>query len=248
MKEKTRKTLNKLFKKFAFLGALFVPTASDAQTVYQCVPCPEGQSSVAGATRLSDCKNVCDTSLGTLIRDCTSSACSGSLSKGWYRVNIHTVNGSAGSGVSRGSSSTDCHWWGGAYRARTIVNGTSASGGAGGSGTTKTYVFYLSSDGSYNYDPRGGAPRIVINSSGDPQRVFSLTKAGNGSNASERSSTSCYNGGYAECCTTTWYSSNGSRGSDSVSEASGLKYRDSASCSIVGGYTSASGIRIIKIS
>jgi len=58
MKEKTRKTLNKLFKKFAFLGALFVPTASDAQTVYQCVPCPEGQSSVAGATRLSDCKNL----------------------------------------------------------------------------------------------------------------------------------------------------------------------------------------------
>ena len=276
--KKSVNILKKVCKKFAFLGAVFVPASADAQSVYQCLPCPEGQSSPAGSTSISQCSSAADLK-GTLIKDCTTSNCSGKLEKGWYRVTIHTTAGSKGSNASKDSSSSNCHpWdkqnsmencfasiWGGTSKCITIplpgttrvygskyeVKGASGTGGKGGSGFTKSYVFYLSSEASYSYDVNGGSPKIVISkTSTEPQRVFQLSKAGNGTNATVyMKDKTCGNGGYAECCTETWTGTNGSDGANSVELApSGLQYRDTSSNNFVDGYTSATGIRISKIS
>lgn len=250
MKIKLLKLLDKILKMFAFVGLFSFKTSTNAQTVYQCLPCPEGQTtSAAGATSSSSCVPV-GQATGDFVKTCTNANCTGTLTRGWYRITLNTANGSAGAGVAAvGNSKSCCHTYNNTCMAYSEVAGCVArNGGAGGKGLTKSYVIYLSETASYSYTYNSGAPKIVISNSKDGTRTFQLSAAGNGTNASRSSKSVSNSSTYPACTKTTWTSAAGTNGAAStVRIESGLVGRD-ASSSAIDGTTSGTGVKITKLS
>lgn len=247
MKMKLLSLLNKILKKFAFLGIFSFTTSAHAQTVYQCFPCPDGKTSSPGAIGVENCFTVSNRQ-GSVVRDFSTSNGSVELAPGWYRVTMKTSSASRGNNASCGAIASTCNEWkhgGGAYSSTYCASWSSsypaisASGGAGGSGNTLAYVVYLNQKSTASYAYNGGAPQLVIRGSKDGNtRVFGLSRATNGGNASCK-------------CDTGWRKkrecSAGGNGSSSQRSVSGTSSKD-VGTSAVDGYASGSvSCRITKL-
>lgn len=243
MKMKLLSLLNKILKKFAFLGIFSFTTSAHAQTVYQCFPCPDGKTSSPGAIGVENCFTVSNRQ-GSVVRDFSTSNGSVELAPGWYRVTMKTSSASRGNNASCGAVASTCREWkpmSGAYYTSTYCASwspaypaISASGGAGGSGNTLAYVVYLNQKSTASYAYNGGAPQLVIRGSEDGNtRVFGLSRVTNGGSAScNCSSRQCWNGG---------------NGSSSQRSVSGTSSKD-VGTSAVDGYASGSvSCRITKL-
>lgn len=244
MKMKLLSLLNKILKKFAFLGIFSFTTSAHAQTVYQCFPCPDGKTSSPGAIGVENCFTVSNRQ-GSVVRDFSTSNGSVELAPGWYRVTMKTSSASRGNNASCGaiaSTCTDRHCTNGKYSSNycTCVRWSnaqpaiSASGGAGGSGNTLAYVVYLNQKSTASYTYNSGAPQLVIRGSEDGNtRTFGLSRVTNGGNAScNCSSRQCWNGG---------------NGSSSQRSVSGTSSKD-VGTGAVDGYASGSvSCRITKL-
>lgn len=239
MKMKLLNLLNKILKKFAFLGIFSFTTSAHAQTVYQCFPCPDGKTSSPGAIGVENCFSV-STRSGSVVRDFSTSNGSVELAPGWYRVTMKTSNASRGNNASCGAVASTClkstntaygsycTSWSAAHPA------VSASGGAGGSGNTLAYVVYLNQKSTASYAYNGGAPQLVIRGSEDGNtRAFGLSRVTNGGNAS--------------CNCSLRRCSNGGNGSSSQRSVSGTSSKD-VGTGAVDGYASGSvSCRITKL-
>ena len=242
MKMKLLNLLNKILKKFAFLGIFSFTTSAHAQTVYQCFPCPDGTTSSPGAIGVANCFSV-STRSGSVVRDFSTSNGSVELAPGWYRVTMKTSSASSGNSASCGAIASTCRKWEtgrGPYYSTYCASWSpsysaiSASGGAGGSGNTLAYVVYLNQKSNASYEYNSGAPRLVIRGNEDGNtRTFGLSRATNGGNAScNCSSRQCWNGG---------------NGSSSQRSVSGTSSKD-VGTGAVDGYASGSvSCRITKL-
>ena len=175
MKIKLLNLLNKILKKFAFLGVFSFSTSTSAQTTYQCLPCPEGSTSPAGSTSIQQCVPV-DSS-----KTFTTSNGTMTLSPGWYRVTLRSANGSATTcGTAQSASGvSSCECWGRTYstKYREVVSGSAA----GGSGASASYLIYVNASSTATYNYNSGAPTLVIENKIDKsKRTFSAAKGGNG--------------------------------------------------------------------
>ena len=252
MKMKLLSLLNKILKKFAFLGIFSFTTSAHAQTVYQCFPCPDGKTSSPGAIGVENCFTVSNRQ-GSVVRDFSTSNGSVELAPGWYRVTMKTSSTSRGNNASCGavgwsrcsapdsycnnSCSGSCAHYGSSGSWPAI----SASGGAGGSGATLGYVVYLNQKSTASYTYNGGAPRLVIIGSEDGNtRTFAISRATNGGNASCNCSnyTNYYN---KRSC------SNGGNGSSSQPSFSGASSKDVGSAAIDGYASGSVSCRITRL-
>ncbi len=245
MKMKLLNLLNKILKKFAFLGIFSFTTSAHAQTIYQCFPCPDGTTSSPGAIGVGNCFSV-STRSGSVVRDFSTSNGSVELAPGWYRVTMKTSNASSGNNASCGAVASTCtnlvkqtNMYGnviGTYCTSysSAQPAVSASGGAGGSGNTLAYVVYLNQKSTASYEYNSGAPQLVIRGKEDGNtRTFGLSRATNGGNASCNCiSRQCWNGG---------------SGSSSQRSVSGTSSKD-VGTGAVDGYASGSvSCRITKL-
>ena len=239
MKMKLLSLLNKILKKFAFLGIFSFTTSAHAQTVYQCFPCPDGKTSSPGAIGVENCFTVSNRQ-GSVVRDFSTSNGSVELAPGWYRVTMKTSSASRGNNASCGATSRTCTRWESSRYGSYCTSWSaaqpaiSASGGAGGSGNTLAYVVYLNQKSTASYAYNGGAPQLVIRGSEDGNtRAFGLSRVTNGGSAScNCSSRQCWNGG---------------NGSSSQRSVSGTSSKD-VGTSAVDGYASGSvSCRITKL-
>lgn len=247
MKMKLLSLLNKILKKFAFLGIFSFTTSAHAQTVYQCFPCPDGKTSSPGAIGVENCFTVSNRQ-GSVVRDFSTSNGSVELAPGWYRVTMKTSSASRGNNASCGAVASICTSWkkgSGSYYTSTYCAAwsssypaISASGGAGGSGNTLAYVVYLNQKSTASYTYNSGAPRLVIRGSEDGNtRTFGLSRATNGGNAS----CNCSTGWRGRTC------SAGGNGSSSQRSVSGTSSKD-VGTGAVDGYASGSvSCRITKL-
>lgn len=251
MKMKLLSLLNKILKKFAFLGIFSFTTSAHAQTVYQCFPCPDGKTSSPGAIGVENCFTVSNRQ-GSVVRDFSTSNGSVELAPGWYRVTMKTSSASRGNNASCGAvsssycnllySSQYCHDCTGScshYLSTTHYKAISASGGAGGSGNTLGYVVYLNQKSTASYTYNGGAPQLVIRGSEDGNtRVFRLSRATNGGNAS----CNCNIGGRGgRTC------SAGGNGSSSQPSVSGTSSKDVGSAAVDGYASGSVSCRITRL-
>lgn len=249
MKMKLLSLLNKILKKFAFLGIFSFTTSAHAQTVYQCFPCPDGKTSSPGAIGVENCFTVSNRQ-GSVVRDFSTSNGSVELAPGWYRVTMKTSSASRGNNASCGATSatvctpdnTRCHDCEGScsHYAHTVnYKAISASGGAGGSGNTLGYVVYLNQKSTASYTYNGGAPQLVIRGSEDGNtRVFRLSRATNGGNASCK-------------CAPGWWEerkcSAGGNGSSSQPSVSGTSSKDVGSAAVDGYASGSVSCRITRL-
>ena len=176
MKIKLLNLLNKILKKFAFLGVFSFSTSTSAQTTYQCLPCPEGSTSPAGSTSIQKCVPV-DSS-----KTFTTSNGTMTLSPGWYRVTLKSDNGTAENcgKVSAASSAGFCECFNKTYTTRynQIVSATAATAG---SGVSASYLIYINANSTATYTYNSGAPKLIIkNNLDNTQRIYTTTKGGNG--------------------------------------------------------------------
>lgn len=248
MKMKLLSLLNKILKKFAFLGIFSFTTSAHAQTVYQCFPCPDGKTSSPGAIGVENCFTVSNRQ-GSVVRDFSTSDGAVELAPGWYRVTMKTSSASRGNNASCAAASAtvcrpdnahchDCEGSCSHYLSTTRYKAISASGGAGGSGATLGYVVYLNQKSTASYTYNGGAPRLVIRGSEDGNtRTFAISRATNGGNAS------CKCGGWLEkreC-------SAGGNGSSSQPSFSGASSKDVGSAAIDGYASGSVSCRITRL-
>lgn len=251
MKMKLLSLLNKILKKFAFLGIFSFTTSAHAQTVYQCFPCPDGKTSSPGAIGVENCFTVSNRQ-GSVVRDFSTSNGSVELAPGWYRVTMKTSSTSRGNNASCGAvsssycnlpySSQYCHDCTGScshYLSTTHYKAISASGGAGGSGNTLGYVVYLNQKSTASYTYNGGAPQLVIRGSEDGNtRVFRLSRATNGGNASCNCNIGVRGG---RTC------SAGGNGSSSQPSVSGTSSKDVGSAAVDGYASGSVSCRITRL-
>ncbi len=252
MKMKLLNLLNRILKKFAFLGIFSFTTSAHAQTIYQCMPCPNGTKSQPNSTSASDCFSL-TSKARTNVRDFTTSSGSVSLEPGWYRISMRTPSGAGGYPVtqattketSRTCSSSlygNCTSW---STSKITCKGCSANGGIGGQGNNLVYVIYVEKNSTASYTYNDGAPRITIDANdGSSHRVFGLSKATNGTNASVwknggssgvYSSSSCY----FQCAP-------GQNGTSSQRTVSGVQAND-VTTSSVDGFASGASCRITRL-
>lgn len=250
MKMKLLNLLNRILKKFAFLGIFSFTTSAHAQTIYQCMPCPNGTKSQPNSTSASDCFSLTSRAR-TNVRDFTTSNGSVELAPGWYRVSMQTPNASNGSSVSRATTtSATCnkYLYGNCVSASTVkTKGCSANGGAGGKGNNLVYVIYLADRATATYTYNNGAPRLTVGG-----RTFSLSKATNGGNArvSGPHTGSCkYTNMYGDCTSynDSYYScSAGRAGASSQKSVSGTQSTDTTTSSY-DGFASGASCRITRL-
>lgn len=248
MKMKLLNLLNRILKKFAFLGIFSFTTSAHAQTIYQCMPCPNGTKSQPNSTSASDCFSL-TSKARTNVRDFTTSNGSVELAPGWYRISMQTPNASNGSSVSRATTTT-CNT-GSTYGNCTssyITKGCSANGGAGGKGNNLVYVIYLADRATARYTYNNGAPRLTVGG-----RTFSLSKATNGGNASMSGphGNSCESWNAYGSCTSykgdSYYScSAGGAGASSQKSVSGTQSTDTTTSSY-DGFASGASCRITRL-
>lgn len=188
MKIKLLNLLNKILKKFAFLGFFSFTTSTSAQTTYQCLPCPEGMFSNPGAVGLGECYplNAENYLQAAGTKTFTSSNGTVDLLPGWYRLTLKSADGSAGSSVTCGTSvgeksSATCYC-GKSYSTQfTKYVAATASGGAAGTGMTISFLIYVSGISQVSYTYNSGAPTVVITNSVDgTKRTYTTQKGGNG--------------------------------------------------------------------
>ena len=241
MKIKLLNLLNKILKKFAFLGIFSFTTSASAQTIYQCLPCPDGTTSNPGAVGAGSCFSVTNKK-GTKVFDSASSS-SATLQPGWYRVTLKTKAGAKGKSLSASGAvdSGDCVIPGDySYSGTTIGNWTlyscAATGGAGGAADVLAYVIYIANTSTVTYKKTDNSPYLEIkNNTTGKKRVFSeTTKATDGTDAyAFRPNTS-----YPSCT----YGSNtfymtctaGTAGTDSVASVTGTESKDKSSGTVDG--------------
>ena len=253
MKIKLLNLLNKILKKFAFLGIFSFTTSASAQTIYQCLPCPDGKTSNPGAVGAGSCFSVTNKK-GTVVLDQTTTNKTITLQPGWYRVTLRTTDGAKGLNRTEASKSGTCceDTYGNCTSYIGKVVGDSATGGAGGKGKDLSYVIYVANSSSASYTYNSGAPKLIVkDNTTNGQKVFSITKAGNGKDATCSSSTSGGSSstyGSSSCgAVTTWNCTNGAAGTaSSIVTPSGLSSKDQKS-SAIDGLTSATGCRITKL-
>lgn len=216
MKIKLLNLLNKILKKFAFLGFFSFTTSTSAQTTYQCLPCPEGTTSPAGSTSIQGC--------APFVKSYTTSNATVTLSPGWYRISFKSANGSKGQDStcnpkakeSVDSCSCGNNSYGILYR-QTLVNGASkaqtATGGDGGPGISVSFLVYVAANSTATYSYNAGSPRLVIkdNTSGIT-RTYGADKGGSGTPGTCTSTSKVSKGSQMFCglSGSSWYGSSGS--------------------------------------
>ena len=146
MKIKLLNLLNKILKKFAFLGVFTFTTSTSAQTTYQCLPCPEGSTSPSGSTSIQACKPVDVTKTFT-----TQASATMTLAPGWYRITLKAANGDSKTcGTAKSAfSASSCECWGNSYttKYREVVADTAS----GGNGATASYLIYVTANSTADY-------------------------------------------------------------------------------------------------
>ncbi len=175
MKIKLLNLLNKILKKFAFLGLFSFSTSTSAQTTYQCLPCPEGSTSPAGSTSIQKCVPV-DSS-----KTFTTSNGTMTLAPGWYRVTLRSADGSATTcGTTKSVyPSGSCKCFNKTYTTRydQVISATATAG----SGASASYLIYVNANSTATYTYNSGAPILIIkNNLDNTQRAYSAAKGGNG--------------------------------------------------------------------
>lgn len=256
MKMKLLNLLNRILKKFAFLGIFSFTTSAHAQTIYQCMPCPNGTKSQPNSTSASDCFSL-TSKARTNVRDFTTSSGSVNLEPGWYRISMRTPSGAKGSSVNQATGTSrvcvrslygNCTNW-----STSTIKGCSADGGMGGQGNNLVYVIYVEKNSTASYTYNDGAPRITIDANdGSSHRVFGLSKATNGGNASVSGphAGSCkYTNMYGNCTSynDSYYScSVGAAGASSQRTVSGVQAND-VTTSSYDGFASGASCRITRL-
>lgn len=185
MKIKLLNLLNKILKKFAFLGVFSFSTSTSAQTTYQCLPCPEGTTSPAGSTSIQKCVPVDSSKTFT-----TQARATMTLAPGWYRVTLRATNGNSTTcGTAQSAStSSSCECWGRSYttKYREVVAATAS----GGSGASASYLIYVNANSTATYNYNNGAPSLFIkNNIDNTQREYAAWKGGNGTCSTATTST-----------------------------------------------------------
>lgn len=254
MKMKLLNLLNRILKKFAFLGIFSFTTSAHAQTIYQCMPCPNGTKSQPNSTSASDCFSLTSRAR-TNVRDFTTSNGSVELAPGWYRISMRTPSGAGGFPVTQATTKEtlrtcssslygNCTSW---STSTITCKGCSANGGAGGKGNNLVYVIYLADRATATYTYNNGAPRLTVGG-----RTFSLSKATNGGNASVSGPHvgSCKHTNMYGNCTSyndSCYScSAGGAGASSQKSVSGTQSTDTTTSSY-DGFASGASCRITRL-
>ncbi|MDE6224040.1 MAG: hypothetical protein K2M23_01035 [Alphaproteobacteria bacterium] len=179
-----------LLKK-TIIGLFTMSSAAGAQTIYQCAPCPSGQTSNPGATSVSQCYSPCSKSASSTIFSGTSNW-SGTLQPGWYRISLRGASGD--SVVSEGGQNRVCKK--GKYNVEICAGGcTNCTGGSSdsstrcrctgvGAGAKVNFTFYVGVASSASFTYNSGSPKFTVTESGST-RTYTASKGGDATYTSD---------------------------------------------------------------